>query len=226
MKKASTYFDDDGRQQIENAVREAESKTSCEIVPVVATASGRYDRAEDIVGLWFAMIVAVLVWFFIPFRQETGSWGQTPVYVGIITLIVGCIAAFIAGALIASQIRWLRRLFTPNVQMREEVSQRARQVFFDQRVHHAGHSSGVLIYISLYEHQAVVLADRNVLDTVGQQFLDDICHRLTDSLQKDAIEIAIQSAVQYAGEKLSEQFPASAVPANELSDALVLIDQC
>ena len=46
---------------IEAAIGEAEQKTAGEIVPVVATASGRYDRGEDLFGLVALCLVAVLV---------------------------------------------------------------------------------------------------------------------------------------------------------------------
>ena len=76
MQRASEFLNEEQRKQIEKAVVEAETLTSCEIVPVVATSSGRYDRAEDMVGLWLAVLAAAIVWWFFP-RQpsEPGSWG-------------------------------------------------------------------------------------------------------------------------------------------------------
>ena len=103
MAGTSTIFGDADRDRVNAAVREAESATSAEILPVVARSSGRYDRPED----------------------------------------------------------WLRRLFTPHTQMREEVLSRAREVFFDQRIHHTGGASGVLLYVSLFEHMAAVIADQS-----------------------------------------------------------------
>ena len=63
MKPASSLFNDQARERVNQAIAQAESKTSAEVVPVVATASGRYDRPEDIVGLWLGIIAlqAVLV---------------------------------------------------------------------------------------------------------------------------------------------------------------------
>ena len=45
MKKATKLFTQDEVRIIEAAVTEVEKMTSAEVVPVVATASGRYDRA-------------------------------------------------------------------------------------------------------------------------------------------------------------------------------------
>jgi uncharacterized membrane protein len=59
MRRATDLFDQQQRKQVAQAVVEAEANTSCEIVPVVATVSGRYDRPEDIIGLWLAVIAAV-----------------------------------------------------------------------------------------------------------------------------------------------------------------------
>ena len=51
MLNATTYLSQDEQQQVEAAIRDAEQHTSAEMVAVIATESGRYDRAESIVGL-------------------------------------------------------------------------------------------------------------------------------------------------------------------------------
>jgi putative membrane protein len=80
MQTASEIINAEQRARVELAVSAAESKTSCEIVPVVATSSGRYDRAEDIVGLWFAMIGAVVAFLMFPGRTDDGTWGGIPLW--------------------------------------------------------------------------------------------------------------------------------------------------
>mgnify|MGYP004002922421 CR=1 FL=1 len=64
MTKASKLFTAKEQKQINNAITQAESNSSGEILPVVITASGRYDRAEDLFGLVFAMILISIFWFF------------------------------------------------------------------------------------------------------------------------------------------------------------------
>jgi putative membrane protein len=135
MQRASNLFNEQQRKQIEQAIVEAEAKTSCEIVPVVATASGRYDRAEDVIGLWLAVIAAVVVWLLFPrIADDTGSWSGTSVLVGVLTMIAAVAVVFVAGAIIGSQVGWLRRLFIPRQQLLDEVAARTREVFFDKRV--------------------------------------------------------------------------------------------
>jgi putative membrane protein len=225
MQRASDLFNEEQRKQVEKAVVEAEAKTSCEVVPVVATASGRYDRAEDMIGLWLAVFAAITVWLIFPRQSnESGSWDGMPFYVGLLTMVTGVVVAFIVGVLAGSRIGWLRRLFTPRNQMLEEVSARAREIFFDKRVHHTSGATGILIYVSLFEHMAVVLGDQEVLDKLGQTSLDRLCQLLTEGLHQGDSADAICSVIAEAGKQLSGPLPRAEGDVNELQDTLVLID--
>ena len=225
MPITSSRFSPDDRQRINQAVQSAESLTSAEIVPVVATASGRYDRAEDLAGLWLGILLVVAVSVVWPAEAaEPGSWGTSPVLWQSLKLVGVLIGGFLAGAVLCSRIAWLRRLFTPAVQMRDEVSQAARSVFFDNRVHHTHGGSGLLIYISLFEHRAVILADRRILEAVGQVRLDELCHTLTQQLHQDRPTEALCLTIQAAGEMLQPALPRDSTDVNELPDSLVTID--
>lgn len=225
MQRASHFFSEDERQQIEQAVAAAEAQTSCEIVPVVATASGRYDRAEDIIGLWLGVLAAAAVWLTFPrATAEPGSWDGTPFYLGLVTLVVAIVLAFLVGTVLGSRVGWLRRLFTPREQMLDEVTAQARQVFFDRRVHHTSGGTGLLIYVSLFEHVAVVLGDQQVLETLGQAALDQLCQQLTQDLHQGDPAAAICRTITQAGTQLATPLPKAAGDTNQLKDTLVLLD--
>jgi putative membrane protein len=225
MQQASRRFSDEQRAQINQAVAEAESKTSAEILPVVATASGRYDRPEDIVGLWLAMIGLIVTWALLPTSHaESGSWGGTPGWAKLLVMVVVAVAGFVLGAVIASRVHWLRRLFTPRQQMRDEVAARARAVFFDGRVHHTSGATGLLVYVSLYEHMAAVLADQNILDKLGQNAVDELCGVLTASLHEAHPAEAICRTVTATGERLAPVLPRADDDVDELPNALVTLD--
>ncbi|MCH2125717.1 MAG: hypothetical protein MK165_13045 [Pirellulaceae bacterium] len=226
MQRASDLFNEEQRKQIEKAVSEAEDRTSCEIVPVVATASGRYDRPEDMVGLWLAVLAAVAIWFAFPRTlSDSGSWDGQSLVVPLLIMVVGVVVAFIVGSVTGSRVGWLRRLFTPRQQMLDEVAARARETFFDKRIHHTSDATGILIYVSLFEHRAVVLGDQNVMDKLGQDFLDRLCQQLTAGFhQGDPLE-AMCAVIASAGEELADPLPRSADDVNELADSLILIDE-
>ena len=225
MQRASDLFNEQQRKRVEQAVVEAEAQTSCEIVPVVASASGRYDRPEDMIGLWLAVIAAVSIWLTLPRpTNESGDWAGMPLYVGVLAMVASVLVAFIVGTVAGSRIGWLRRLFTPRQQMLEEVSSRAREIFFDNRIHHTSGATGLLIYVSLFEHLAVVLGDQEILDKLGQPFLDRLCKQLTAGFHQRHPMEALCGVIAEAGEQLSGPLPRAAGDVNELHDALVLID--
>ncbi|MEQ9408345.1 MAG: hypothetical protein RIK87_11490 [Fuerstiella sp.] len=224
MKKASEIVTAEQRAQVSAAVSEAESKSCCEIVPVVATASGRYDRAEDLVGLWCVMAGAAIAFSTFPGNVESGHWGGIAIWVQILLLLAVMSICFLVGAVLADRLPGLRRLFTARQQMSEEVNLRARELFFDRRVHHTSAASGVLIFVSLYERMAVVLGDRRVVETLGEGFPEELCQRLTASLKQADVGSAICDTIHHATPFLVSALPRTDSDVNELSDALVLLD--
>lgn len=225
MQHASSLFSTADRQRINEAIQAAESLTSAEIVPVVATASGRYDRAEDLVGLWLGVLLVIAVSVFSPVAvAEPGSWDSSPLLWQTFKIVAVLLGGFLIGAVLSSRIGWLRRLFTPVIHMRDEVNQRARSVFFDNRIHHTQAGGGLLIYISLFEQIAVILADQQILDALGQSPLDELCQTLTHQLRNNPPTAALCQTIQAAGQKLQPALPRVSDDVNELPDSLVTID--
>lgn len=226
MRRASEIITAQDRAAVAAAVAEAENKTAAEIVPVVATASGRYDRAEDVAGVWLGVILMLVVWAIWPWEHHSiGSWGDAPEWTEAAALAAAVVIGFVLGALVCSRSGRLTRLFTPRVQLRNDVLAGARHAFFDSRVHHAASRGGVMIYVSLLEHEAVVLADKEVLAVIGQEKLNELCGQLRTDLASGRVADALCRAIQAAGEKLTPVLPAAESNPNELPDALVILDR-
>lgn len=229
MKKASQHFTEEEKKKISQAVKDAESKTAAEIIPVAATSSGRYDRAEDIIGLVIGIIVMVNVLVFAPQydRGALASWSdglleQAPFN---LFLIASIIAGFAIGAAVANRIGWLKKLFTPSSEMKDEVINKASQIFYDQRVHHTSADSGLLIFISFLEKRAVIFTDEKIEKDLGIKTIESLCDKLTDSLrQKKSPSDSMIEIIEEAGTLLAELLPRDNADENELSDALVCID--
>lgn len=225
MQRASKLFSEEEKKRIEETVREAESNTSAEIVPVAATASGRYDRPEDIVGLWGSALFLTIAWFWLqPFEGGQDNWGFASPSYGLPFLLVAILLGFLFGAYVGTRVMVIRHLFTPPRQMREEVARRARQIFFDQRVHHTKGATGVLIYLSLYERMAAVVADDAVFDKVGQSTLDELCTQLTDGMKRGSAVDALCSGINSAGTCLARVLPQQPLDVNELPNTLIILD--
>jgi len=224
MIQAKDLFSAEQRNEIERAVSEVEAKTACEILPVVASASGRYDRAEDIFGFWFTLLAVAALWFFFPpAKPDVGSWAESTFFSLFVVMVV-MIVSFVLGVCLASQFGSIRKLFTPKKHMQDEVAARARTIFFDQRIHHTDQRVGLLIYVSIYERMAVILGDQTVVDKLGQSELDRLCQFLTQSLRNVDCTTAICRTIHEVGKQLKEPLPMTEGDKNELRNALVVLD--
>lgn len=215
---------EDARKAINDAVSDAESRTVAEIVPVIAESSGRYDRAEDICGLWLGLTAMTAVWILLPPPvREPGSWGGPSVLWYPVSLITSVIVGFIVGVVISHHLPALRRLFTPSRECHQEVENRSRQVFFDHRVHHTAGQNGVLLYVSLFEHRVAIVADQSVLDAITQPRVDQLCEDFTSRLKNGDLHQAFVDTIAELADLLAEKLPAKGDNRNELPDALVIL---
>jgi len=218
-------FTVDDHRKITAAVAAAESRTSSEIIVTVAAESGRYDRAEDVVGLLLGMSATGLLWLvWPPQAADHGSWAGNSLTLHWAAFTVVMLLGFLVGSALAGRFPLLRGPFIPRRQISDEVRGRAGQVFFDRRVHHTAAASGLLIYVSLYEHGAAVVGDRRVVETLGQAQLDELCRTLTDGLKTSDVVTALCATIAAAGARLAQVLPREAGDVDELDDALIILE--
>ena len=213
------------RQRVATAVAQAEARTGAEIVPAIAAASGRYDRAEDLVGLWAAVALLVLVWSLWHVElPEPNGWDEPAWAWQLLALVAAVIIGFTAGAAAATRIDGLRRVFVSTVQRQDETWARAVQLFHARRVSRTAERTGVLVYVSLFERTASIVADDAVLAKLGQEAIDELCRTLVNDIKRDGPIAALSACIIQLGERLAAPFPAASPPANELADALILLE--
>ncbi|MBL8820500.1 MAG: hypothetical protein JNL58_31040 [Planctomyces sp.] len=227
MNSNPQQFSPEELHQINAAVLTAESTTSAEIVPVIASRSGNYDRVEDLFGVFTGSVsacIAAYLWPVMNISENSGYWGYSPSLLFTIRLLLAFYGGFIFGAVVCSRFNSLLRLLAPDALMRAEVHQRAQSVFMDQRIHHTSRRSGILIYLSLAEHIAVVLPDQNMETVMARETAEDICRQLTREIRTHGVIPALDRTIRLTGEKLAAAFPAIETSENELPNALVVLD--
>ena len=226
MKKASNYFSDEDKKIIEDAIARAESNTSGEIVPVVASVSGRYDRSEDIFGVLFSLILLTIVWLYT--QEITPIDGQWESEVKTVITLPWALAiiflGFIVGAILASFFPVLRLIFISKKEMREEVGRKALEAFHQFRIRGTQGATGVLIYVSLYEHNVRVLGDEAISEKLKQQDWDDVCNLVVEGMKSKQPAEKLVEAIEICGQLLAEHFPIEEDDQNELPNKLQLID--
>ncbi len=224
MKSASALFSDQDRQAVAAAVAEAERSTAGEIVPVVASVSGRYDRAEDLFGLLVGLVALVVVWTLFQGTTQADWIGEGIPTLGLLTVVLVVAVGFVGGAALATRVPLLRLLFIPRSEMLDEVERRALEAFQRRRVRATAGATGVLIYVSLYERMVRVVGDDAIAAKVTQQDWDTICALVVDGMKSGDPTKALVQAVRKTGELLTRHFPIQPGDRNELPNELTLID--
>jgi putative membrane protein len=193
MAKAHPFFDDEARQRVLEAVRQAEADTLGEIVPVVVARSDAYPEAQERAGIT-ALMLATLVILLLP--VEIPLWEMAA-----IQAVAFAIGWFAGG--------WhpLARLLIGRRAMNAMVRWRAEVAFREEGLSRTRFGTGVLVFASLFEHQVVILGDKPVHEKVGdatwQEAADILVRRIREERPADGFVEAIGSV----GARLREHFP-------------------
>lgn len=224
MKKASALFNTQDREFVEAAIAEAERITAGEIVPVVATVSGRYDRAEDLFGLLFGVVALSVAW--VLFQDTTlTDWSATQTQVLGLPAIAGIlIVGFLIGAVLATHFPVLRLPFIARAEMIEEIERRALETFQRVRIRDTAAGTGVLIYVSLYERIVKVIGDDSAAAALPIEALEEVCALVVDGLKRGQPADGLAQAVKKTRELLAPKLSPTANDTNELANQLILID--
>lgn len=140
------FLTDEAKKALTEAVREVEACTSAELVVAVRARSGSYLHADLIAGI--AVGLAALAFLLFSAREF-----------GLLAFIVDTVVAGIVGGLIASRFPALRRMLTRPAVRRRLAGTAARSLFVEKRVHGTAGRTGFLLYVSVLEREAVVVAD-------------------------------------------------------------------
>jgi putative membrane protein len=226
MKYATKLFTQEEISTIETAISEAEKKTSAEVVPVVASASGRYDRAEDLFSFLLSLLVLGCTWvWFQGMTSSVEAWSGTPVFrLNLPVVLAILVVTFFIGIALASRFPLLRLPLITKREMREEVESRARETFQQLRIRKTKDATGILIYVSLYEHMVHVVGDDTINAKLSQGDWKAICDTIIRGFKSGAPEEGMRNGILLCGELLAQHFPVMPGDKNELFNTLHLID--
>ena len=208
------------------AVAEAETRTSGEIVTIVARRSDSY---HDVGLSWAAAAVfialalmaafpahlrAFLPMLLLDWEHDLADWKLLTGLLGILILKFLIVRYLLA-------IMPLRMLVTPKATKARRVRRRAILLFRTAAEARTRGRTGVLIYISLDEHRAELVADRAINEKVSPDAWGDAMATLVDALRQDRAGEGLAAAVAQVGAVLAAHFPREADDINELPDRLI-----
>ena len=218
----------DDLQRVSEAVAKAERESDGEIVTIVARRSDAYHD----VALHYAILAMLLVpawWAVVP-----QSWidGWTGALLGwneeltrpmvMLLLFAKLILAFLFVRLLLSW-RWLRLMLTPGRTKSRRVHRRAVELFRSGCELKTRGRTGVLIYLSLEEHRAEIVADQAIAEQVEPEIWGEAMAVLVDEVRQGRAGQGLALAVEKVGAVLVPILPPTLANPDELPNRVVLL---
>ena len=138
------FFQETTRKRVTEAIAQIESRTSAEIMVTVRQLSGSYRHVDYAAG--FVLSVIAL-----------GAMLYADYIFPLLSFLPGVLMAFAAGALFSSQFTFIKRHLIRSSLKRSRCEQAARAAFYDMGVSRSKARGGILVYISMFEREVVVL---------------------------------------------------------------------
>ena len=189
------------REQIKLAVQTAEQHTNAEIVPMIVSRSGLYRDAQHRSGLILALstlavlLTTEILWLPWGWHASNAAW-----------LILATILAYGAGVWLGS-CDPIIRLLTPTDRMRHKVRLRAERAFAQHALSQTRERTGVLIMVSLLEHQIYVLADQPLFQRVSVERWSRVVEAAVVRLKTGDIVGGLCQSIQMCAVLLAEVCP-------------------
>ena len=216
----------DDHARVSAAVHDAELGTAGEIVTITADTSDTYAD----VALWWAigavvvMLAALTAFpdFFVRLLGTlTNGWVTELSLAEAFELALAL--AVLTFAIVRLTLVWmpLRMRLTPRIIKAERVRARALSYFKVGAEARTSGRTGILIYISLNEHVAEIIADEAIHGKVAPGVWGDAMAHLIAEVREGRLADGMIAAVRDVGVILAEHFPRADDDVNELPDRLI-----
>ncbi len=206
-------FSDTDLERISDAARAAEQRTSGEIVAYLVSRVDEYDEAVWKGAALGALAAASAGGFS---HWLGGFWGGSVVLWMTLPAFVGAAVGYLLAAFVPAIAR--RLIATETLERR--VRLRAESAFLDEEVFATRERTGILIFLALFEHRALILADSGIHRKVAEDAWQTLVTSLVDGIRADRTVAALVDTIDRCGDLLEEHGVARrADDVDELSNA-------
>ena len=206
---AETFFSEDQKAKISQSIKEVEAKTAGEVAVMVVEQSDTYPESRILAGVIIGGLLALGI---TDLLLDDSLWGFLPL-AGILTLLISWLVGYLPA---------VRRFFVPGKRLEEMVQEQAVQGFYKKGLYKTKDATGVLFFISLFEHRVWVLADHGIYQKIPQETLQESAADIAKGIKTGQATEALCSEIRRVGEVLAHHFPVQDDDTNELSDEVLL----
>ena len=217
---------DADRDKVSRAIAAAEANSNGEIVAVATPISDAYHDVAlhwaliplFAVLAWAAWRPTALVWWY---DFLFGGWSPDPTMSQLLTLLMVFAALKFTVALLILKWMPLRLALTPRATKHRRVRRRAITVFKAAAERRTAGRTGILIYLSMAERRAEIIADEAILKVTDEHTWGEAMASLIVEVRQGRPGDGIVAAIERVGTVLAEHFPRTADDTNEIPDKLI-----
>ena len=226
MKPAPTYLTEADHAQISAAVAKAELQSAGEIVTILADRSDGY---TDVALTWCAgvALLALAALSLFPefymglYDWALADWGHEWTPRAIVGLAAGFATLKFAGAYLLQLWTPLKFAVIPGPVKTARVHERAVRAFRIGAEQRTVGRTGVLIYLSMREHRAEIVADQAIATKVDPEVWGEAMQAMLGHVREGRVADGMCAAVLKVGAIVAPHFPRADDDINELPDRLI-----
>lgn len=196
------------RDRITAAIRAVEARTTGEIVCVLAEQSSDSGALPILVA---ALVALASPWLLVAFSA-----------LPVLAILSWQIVVFVALALVLCLPR-VRVALIPRRARRATAFRVATEQFYTRAVSRKEDRSGILIFVSLAEHYARIIADDGIDARVPQSHWQGAVDALIAQAREGRVADGFVAAIEICAGVLAEHFPRTDASPNELPDRIYFI---
>ena len=220
------YLDDAGRKLVSEAATAAERATSGEIVTVLAERSDGY---TDVALLWAAGAAFTAMSVFAAFPQPFldawdaafGGWDHEWTTGELASLVIALGLAKFLAVMLVQQWEPLKFALIPGPLKTMRVHDQAVRQFKVGAERRTTGRTGVMIYLSMREHRAEIVADESIAAKVPAEVWGEAMGDMLSLIRKGQVAEGLAVGISDVGHVLAEHFPRGSDDDNELPDRLI-----
>jgi putative membrane protein len=209
--KADNFFTQQEKEEISQAIKSMETRTSGEVAVILVDQSDPYPEGEFLGGILIGGLLAFVttLWFF-----HGQIWFLIPLH----------FLFFLPLYLLFQKIPVLKTPFLGARRKETAVRRRALQAFYEKGLYRTQRHTGVLFFLSLLERKVWVLADKGIYEKIKQETLNQFAGQVSAGVRDRLAGQALVQAIQGAGNLLAEHFPITPGDIDELPDEVMTLE--
>lgn len=197
------------QDKIRTAIEAFETKSSAEMVTVIAKQSDSY---IFIPTLWAAVAALIVPWLLFGFVDNF-----THQELNIIQLIIFTFLASLG------QIKKIKMFLIPSFIKKKRSANMAKEQFFKLLVQDTQNDGLVLLFVSEAEKYVEIITDATIAKKIDDTFWEETIQNFTIHVKADNIALGYLESIEQMAEPLIKYFPQTRDDKDELPNHLIMI---